>query len=156
MAELYPLASAAPQVKAAVVALLRVAFAADGAVTVAYGDPGGYRTADLVQVTQVEAEQEIAALRVRPSRDERLRVTVVISCWVGGGPEAQQPATERAYTLLAVLADAVRADTSLGGLCLTVQLVEHVMDEMAADDPEHGTQGRVSGIAAVIAAHARI
>ena len=156
MAELYPLATAAPLVKAALVTLLTSAFASDGTVTVSYGDPGAAYTDVLVQVTDVEAEQEVAALRVRPSRDERLRVTVVISTYAGGGPEAQQAVTERAYQVFAVLADAVRADSTIGGTCLTAGVAEHVMTEMDAADLDNGTQGRMAGIAVVIAAHARI
>ena len=156
MAELYPLATAAPLVKAAMVSLLTAAFAADGSVTVSYGDPGQSITPDLVMVTDVEAEQEIAALRVRPSRDETLRVTVVISTFVGGGPEAQQPATERAYAIFAVLADAIRADVTVAGTCRMAQVAEHVMTEMAAADLDASTQGRITGIAAVITALARI
>ena len=148
------MASNAPAVKAALKALLTSAFAADPAVGVSYGHPGPDPRDDLIAVMGVTGEQEPGPMRPNPLREERLRATVIVSCFVGGGPEAQQPATDRAYALLAAIETALRGDLTLGGLVRRADLVEHELVEDESEPP--ATPGRIAEISAVIATEARV
>lgn len=146
--------SAAPAVKAALFAMLNTAYAAE-AVRVTYGHPGRPDDADIVAAMDVWGEQEWAAMRAGgATREESLLLSVALSCYVGGGPEAQQPATERAYALLAILETALRADPTLGGTVRSAGLLSHEMVE--ATSPEVLTRGRVTDISAIVRAVTRI
>lgn len=146
--------TAAAVVKAALVDMLRTAYAGE-TVAVSYGHPGRPLEADVVAAMGVYAEQGGATMRTGGgSREEELRLTVEISCFVGGGPEAQQPATERAYALLGTLEAALRADQSLGGTVREAEVLAHEMAE--ATQAEVLSRGRVTDVSVVIRAAVRI
>lgn len=154
--------SCAPAVMTALVDLIGATFAADPAVAVTEGHPGVNPLPDLIGVMGVAGTQEPSTMRVGPAakREETLRVTVVVSCYVGGGPEAQPVVKARAYALLAAIEDAIRADITLGGLVRRAGLVEHELAmDIATYVDESGDEvpmGRVAEISAVIATEARV
>lgn len=150
--------SVAPVLKSGLVTMLTTAFADEPTVRVSYGHPGLAPEPDLVGVMGVLTEQETATLGNR-SREETLRVAVTVSCAVGGGPEAQQAATERAYALLADIESALRTDPTVGGACRMAvvegaDLAEDIWWAEAYDPPV--AVGRVAEITATIRAVARI
>lgn len=146
--------STGPTAKAALKSMLTSAYAtAHPRVLVSYGHPGSTVAEDIVAVTTVTAEQETATMRVgaRP-REERLRLTVVMSCYRGG--TGQQAVTEQAFTLLAALEDALADDPTIGGTVRWAAVESYDLAE--ADDPDLMAAGRIAEISAVIAADARI
>lgn len=147
--------TAAPTVKAALVAMMETAFASDSQVHVSYGHPGRPEEDDIAAAMGVWSEQEWAAMRVGgASREETLMLSVSLSSFVGGGPEAQQTATERAYALLNTLETALRADPTIGGTVRLAGVQSHEMLE--ATDPEVLSRGRVTDISVLIRAATRI
>jgi len=101
--------TAAIAVKAALVSTLTTAFTADANVVVTYGHPGTTLSdQDYIGVMDLAAEQATGPLGVQRRREETLEATVQISCAMGGGPEAQQPVTERAFALLDTIQTARR------------------------------------------------
>lgn len=144
--------SAAPAMKVALVSALQSAMPTG--VQVSYGHPGSTMVEDLVAVMGVIAEQEVTTLATTRPRAETLRITVVVSCYRGGGPEVQQIVTERAYALLAYVESSIRTDPTIGGTVWR-SLLESA-DMVEADDPDVLAQGRVTEISAVINAAARL
>lgn len=145
--------SSAPAVKAALYARCQALF---GDCQVVYGHPGPGQEPDIVSVGNVRSSQAVAALNAltRP-REETLEVDVLISVWRGGGPEAQQPATQRAYALAALLEQALQtSDPNLSGTCRVARVTGHEMEE--AWDLGVLETGRVTEIRLTITAHARI
>ena len=148
--------SAAPAIKAALVTMLTAAFASDTAVLVSYGHPGPSVDADLVIVGSIVGAQEFAAMKAsHRSREETLGIAITISVSMGGGPEAQQPVTERAFALLASLESALETDTTIAGTCRGLSHLES-FEAVESDDPEILALGRVTEIDVVFRAEARI
>jgi hypothetical protein len=143
--------SAAPAAKAALVAMLRTALAAES-VQVTYGHPGLTVVEDLVAVMGVSCEQAPGPMRAGPRpRDETLRLTVVISCYRGG--DQQEAASDRAFALLGLAEDALMSDPTLSGTVRWAQLESYDLAE--ADDPDLMAAGRIAEISAVVRAEAR-
>ena len=148
--------SVAPALKAGLVAMLRTAFASDPAVLVSYGHPGPTSAPDIVGVMGVAADQSVATLAATQPREESLRVTVLVSCFVGGGDGAQQAATERAYALLALVESALRTDPTVAGIVRKSQVESHDLAEDIAPAAAGTPIGRVAELAVVLRAEARI
>lgn len=145
--------SAAPTIKAALVAELQALYAAP--VVVSYGHPGADVEDDMVAVMDIRSTQEVATLSPMRKREETLDVDVVISCFRGGGPEAQQVATERAYALLALLESWVQGDGyTIGGTVRLGLLSRYDLAE--ATDPDILALGRVAEITATLTCSVRI
>lgn len=148
------MASAAPAAKAALVSMMTTALSAQS-VRVFYGHPGFIPDGDIVAVTNVIGEQEPGPLRAAPAtREETLRLIVVVSCYRGGGTGAQQAATERAFALLALVESAIRTDVTLGGTVRMAQVESFELDE--PDDPDILAKGRVAEISVVVRASQRV
>jgi len=154
--------TAAIAVKAALVSALTTAFTADANVVVTYGHPGTTLSdQDYIGVMDVGAEQATGPLGVQRRREETLEATVQISCAMGGGPEAQQPVTERAFALLDTIQTTLRTDPSLGGVSWSAELASYVAAEAIWwSPPEPGYDpyaiGRLCEIAAVVKVVARV
>lgn len=148
--------SAAPAVKKAVKNALTLAFAADADVLVLHGHPGYPlpENPDIVTVIGVSTEAEPGPLGPARRRDETLRVSVTLSSFVAGGPEAQTTADDRAYVLLAAIESALRTDPTLGGVCTEAAVESH--ESVDSVLPEVLATGRATDVFAVIRAKARI
>ncbi len=144
------MASAAPTLKAALVTELAVLFPAP--TTVAYGPPGNYLDDEVVSVTDVVSSSEVATLSPNRTREETLDVTVIFSVTNGGGYEAQQTVTERAYAMVADLENYLKVtDPTVGGTVRgNAGVVAHDMTESAPDG------SRNCQIVVTVRAHARI
>lgn len=131
----------------ALAASLAVALAADTAVAVFDGPPGATVVPDVVAVLDARSYQD--------GEEEAADLTLVVSCYVGGGPEAQPIATARAYSLLAAVHARLLADPTLSGSC-----------RVAAVNPDHRYApgigydatgrvplGRVTEISATVTVH---
>ena len=149
------MASAGKTAKAALHTMLAAAYATHApAVQVSYGHPGPTVVEDLVAVTSVTAEQEPGPMRVGPrTREESLRIGVVISCYRGGGADVQQTVTEQAYALLTILEDALAVDPTIAGTVRWGQVESYELTE--ADDPDVLARGRVTEITVTVQASAR-
>lgn len=87
---------------------------------VCYGHPGTYQPACIIAVgsavVQQAAPRQIVGSGGAGWVYETYRLQVTISCYQGG--ENTQQVQEAAYTCWQAVAGAVRADPSLGGLCI--------------------------------------
>lgn len=101
-------------VKAALVVALTTAFAADGNVHVVAGEPGLSAAPDIIALADVTSADD--------GEEETFTIEMVVSCYVGGGDEAQATATARAYALLTTTASTIYANPTLGGACRVVRL----------------------------------
>lgn len=147
------MSSRAPLVKAALFAACQSLYAAP--VQVSYGHPGTDVEADVVSVAGVRSAQDVATMTTSRTREETLTLDVIFSSYVGGGPESQQTATERAYALLALLENYLQTtDYTLGGTCRLARMIDHTLAE--PDDPDVLAAGRVAEITAQIQASVRI
>lgn len=144
------MSSAAPAIKAALVAVL--AGVVDADTLVSYGQPGTYQPDDIVAVLDVSSASERDPQTLDRSRTETVNVTVTVSCYRGGGTEVQQTVTERAYALLALVESYVKTtNPTLGGIVWgDAVVIAHDLAEAAAPD------GRVAEIAATVQLHATI
>lgn len=149
--------SSIPTLRAALVSVIETALAAETEVLVSYGHPGPVDAADIVAVMASEPDepQTIGPMRTTPhTREESVRTTVTVSCWRGGGREVQQTVTERAFTLVALIESALRADVTLSGTVRMAQVVGVALFD--ATDPETLANGRVSEVEMSIRTQARI
>lgn len=150
-------ATAARAFKAALVEAIRTLVDAEQ-VLVSFGYPApadlkAYR--DAVAVTRVDVDQDVATLSTNRSREETLRLTVVISCWRPGGADQEEVASDAAYGLLEVIERHVRlTDTTVGGTVRHCFLVSHTSD--GETDPQALASGRTIEIEAVFEAAVRI
>lgn len=145
--------SAAPAFKAALYDACGSLFAAP--VQVAFGHPGLTLEDDVVSVGRVWSTQEAATMGTARSRDEELWCDVTISCYRGGGPEAEQTASDAAFALLADLETYTRlTDTTLGGVMRWTTLQDLTCE--GSTDPEVLAQGRVVEIVATFHGFARL
>lgn len=148
------LSSAAPAFKTALVAAIKTAIN-DPAVLITYGHPGQELADDMVGVNKITSGQAPATMSTNRTREETLTAEVIVSCYRGGGQEAEQVAGDRAYYLLGLIENHVRAvDTTLGGVVRECALTSH--DSEGATDPALTAEGRVIEIAAVFTAKFRI
>jgi len=128
---------------------------AGDSVGVSFGHPGTNQTNDIVAFLGVRVEQDPATFGTNRSREEVLTLTVVISCYRGGGAALEKVCSDRAYELLRILETYVRVtDTTLGGVVRHCFLTAHESD--GATDPRSLAKGRTIEIAAVFTAHARV
>jgi len=70
---------------------------------VVYGDPGTDIENDVVSIGMVQSSAQPVNLSPNRPREEQLNVDILFSCFTGGGPDAQWPSTQRAYTYMATL-----------------------------------------------------
>lgn len=125
------------------------------AVHVVFGEPGTYAPDDIVSVNRVTTSQEPAAMGPKRPREERLDLTVTISCYRGGGAEMERVCSDRAYYLLRILADQVHhVDTTLGGVVRMCFLTD--TDSDGATDPATLAEGRAIAVKATFTAQARV
>ena len=147
------MSSAAPAFKAAVFAACKSIYAAP--IQVCYGHPGMDLEPDIVSVGDVRVTATQPVMSAARPREEVLELDVTFSCYRGGGPEAQQPVTERAYALLALLEEYARNDAQItfASSVRRALVVSHEMTE--ANTPELLAAGRSTQIVATIRAEAR-
>lgn len=124
--------SAGATYKAALVSALTTAFAADESVLVSYGDPGDVDIPDIVAVLGLSSEQSAGPMGPARSREEVLTATVVVSSFVGGGPDVQQAATERSFAVLSTIKTTLRDNCSLGGVVRSCEVAMYDQDESVA------------------------
>jgi hypothetical protein len=86
--------------------------------------------------------------------EERVVIDLVVSCYVGGGPEAQSTANVRAHALLADVRAAIYADPTLDDECRAATLDnDHTSDVGTAYDPTGKIPvGRLAAIEATVSA----
>lgn len=130
--------------KGALVALLATALAADRLVQVSYGVPGATVVPDAIAVRDSRVEPD--------GEEEMVTVEVTISCYVGGGPEAQQVATERAFVLLAAVKAAIDAAPTVSGSCRVAVVADEYQTGEAIGYDQTGNipMGRLSQIDATV------
>lgn len=145
--------SAAPAVKAALVAAITAAAPASTQVIYGRPRPTDWLSPDVIAVLEVDATQDATVMGTR-AREEKFTVTVLCSSWVGG--DDQQAATVAAYAALAVVEGALRTDPGLTALCRSAQVVGHLLAEDFTEAGDRDPAGRVAEIAAAINVVARI
>ena len=124
-------------------------------VYVVFGQPSTYAPADIVAFGRLTSGQNPATLGTPRSREETLTLEVMISCFVGGGEEAELAASERVYELLRMIERHVRmTDTTVGGTVRHCFLTSHESDGMTPEDLIE--QGRVIDVIATFTAAARV
>lgn len=135
----------AATVKAGLVGVLESAFAADTEVQVTHGAPGPTTVPDVVAVLDVDA---------RPDGEEEIfEMAVVVSCYVGGGLEAQAAATARAHALLDTAKAAIDAAPTLGATTRTAALDPEVRTgEAVAYDTNQIPIGRLAELRGTVVA----
>lgn len=148
------MASAVPTASAALVAMVGDALATQPEVLVCYGHPGPVDSHDIVALMAAESATEPTVMQVGPRPlDETLDLTVVVSCWRGGGLEVQPAVTDRAYALADVIDTAVRADPTLRGSVWSARVAAIV--QAPVDDPDVLAKGRLTELSVTVHAQAR-
>lgn len=124
-------------------------------VQVAFGHPGHNRSHDdIVSFTGIRTDQDAAGMGPRRSRDERIYLSVLVSCFVRGDAD-DIAASDRVYSYANRLEQYVRtADPTLGGLVLWCFLSEHTSD--GSGNPRLLQEGRLVEGAFIFEALARI
>lgn len=145
--------SAAPAVKAGLVAACRVVYA-DTSALVTYGLPGTSRPDEIVAVMGATTNVERGAMAPARRRREEVETVVVISVSRSGNESVQQVVTERAYELLDLLVEYLRVspNESLGGACREARVTEHELEESVVYNSRDASKatGRNASIAALV------
>ncbi|MEE2568602.1 hypothetical protein V1638_04220 [Pseudarthrobacter sp. J64] len=124
-------------------------------VYVVFGQPATYVPEDIIAFGRITAGQDAATLSTNRSREETLTLEVMLSCFQGGGEEAELVASERCYELLRLIERHVRmTDTTVGGTVRECFLTSHESD--GATPEELLEQGRVIDVTATFTAKARV
>ncbi|WP_160665340.1 hypothetical protein [Pseudarthrobacter sp. ATCC 49987] len=124
-------------------------------VYVVFGQPSTYAPDDIVSFGRLSSGQETATIGTNRSREETLSLEVTVSCFRGGGEEAEIETAERAYELLRRIEHHVRMeDTTLGGIVRLCVLSGHESEGATPEDLIE--QGRVTEVVATFTAKARI
>lgn len=146
--------SAAPTFKAAFYAAAVAAL--PDTVRVSYGHPGtSFLEDDIVAVMGATGDQTPATMGTPRSREETIRLEVVVSSYRGGGAEAEPVAEAAAFALLGTLETYVRlTDPTVGGTVRLCQLEEWRAEP--ATDEALLTQGRQVELTATFRAEVRI
>jgi hypothetical protein len=135
----------AATVQAGLVSVLATALAGDTAVQVTAGTPGPTVVPDIIAVGRdIQTAQD--------GEEQTYAVDLIVSCYVGGGAEAQPLATTRAYSLLASCHTAINAAPTLLGSCRVAALdFDHRNAETIAYDATGQTGvGRLAEIQATV------
>ena len=148
------MASAVPTASAALVAMIGDALADQPEVLICYGHPGPTPAEDIVALMAAESTTEPTVMQIGPRPlDETLDLTVVVSCWRGGGLEVQPAVTDRAYSLADVIDTTVRGDPTLRGSVWSAHVAAIV--QAPVDDPELLATGRLAELSVTVHAQAR-
>ena len=148
------MASCVPAVKAALCGtVLPILFPAP--IQVTYGVPGPFEGDDLVSVGAARVQCDDPVMSSARRVEETVELSILLSSWRAGGPQAQQLATEAAYAMLSTLRDHFRTapNETIGGTCRTARVTSHELWE--DDDPEAIANGRLSQIEVVLTISAR-
>jgi hypothetical protein len=132
-------------VKAGLVTILTSAFATDSNVQVSYGAPGPSPIPDVVAVLDARSDED--------GDEETYEYVLVVSCYVGGGDEAQATATLRAHTLFVAARAAIVAAPTLSSTCrvAAVDTGQRTAETVAYDDGG-APVGRLTEITAAVTA----
>jgi hypothetical protein len=136
---------------------------ANASTLVCAGDPGDYTPDLIVSMRGLRGPITQPTASTNRSRDKRIHIDVEISSYVHGGPEAQQPANQAAWTA----ADAIEAyfrtspNERLAGACYNAFVETTDMTPATAFEPVEGYSdpvpaGRVATIAMTVTAWIRI
>ena len=147
-------ASFAPTILAALFTRLQALYPA---VQVVYGDPGTNVENDVISIGTVQSSVQPVNLSPNRPREEQLNIDVLFSCFTGGGPEAQFPSTQRAYTYLAALETYLQVTSPI----LDTPGVRYVWVSSHQMDPGDSlvgvdAMGRLVSLTATITVHARL
>lgn len=136
----------AATVKAGLITILTSAFATDTDVQVSYGVPGPSSIADVVAVLDSRTQDD--------GDEETFAFVLAVSCYVGGGDEAQQTATLRADTLFAAARAAIVAAPTLSATCRVAELAteKRTAETVAYDASSRVPVGRLTEITAEVTA----
>jgi hypothetical protein len=120
------------------------------AAQVIYGPPGGWLGEQVISVGNATVESSQMILGANRPRREDAEVEVILSVFQGGGPEAQQTATEAAFAMLGTFADHFRTqgNETLGGACDNAYVSAYSLDE--TDDPDVLEKGRYAALVATL------
>lgn len=148
-------ATVAAQFKDAMYRIATDLFEEDSDVRVNYGHPGTTDPSDdMIYLLDVGTQQDPATVGMGRSRNERLTLDVMVSSFVAGVDDDQQP-TQRAYDLLGLIENHCRTvDPQLGGLVLWCFLT--ATSSKGATAPESLPNGRIIYCLAQFSALARI
>jgi hypothetical protein len=134
-------------IRVALAALMASKLRADTHVQVFDGrPPSAPAVPDVIALMADRTEQD--------GEEERVLIDLVVSCYVGGGSEAQATANIRAHALLASVRAAIYADPTLGAECRAANLdSDHTSDVATAYDPTGKVPvGRLAAIEATVSA----
>ena len=136
--------------------VLPTVYAGVTGVQILYGPAGSHLDDDVVMVGDVRTSPEVTVMSPTRPYDERIDVTVVISCTRRGPDSAtQQTATEQAFNLLSLFRDyfKTRGNEILGGACRESRVTSYDLVESA--DPEVISNGRNAAITVTLSCIAR-
>jgi len=110
---------------------------------------------DAISLADVKSVQSPGPISTNRSRNEDLTLTVWISSWRLGGPEAEQTASDAAYALLEAIEHQVRfTDTNVSNTVMWCFLTAH--DSAGVTPDELLDRGRTIEIEATFTARVRI
>ena len=144
--------SNAPAFKAALFAACQSIYTAP--VEVSYGQPGTDQEVDVVMVGNIRIQAVSPTLGTARRREETLDVEVTFWCYIGGGAEAQQPVTERAYVLQGLLEEYLRNGNNIF-LAGSVRECLLISSDLTESGPDELAQGRTAELVATVRAHSR-
>jgi hypothetical protein len=135
---------------------------ANNSTLVSPGDPGDYQPDIIIAVMGIRAPVTQPTMGTNRSRDERIEIDVVVSAYVHGGPEAQQPANQAAWAASDTIVAYFRTSPNekLGGACYNSFVSNRVLTPAIAwehvdgfDDPV--PSGRTADVAVTVTAWIR-
>lgn len=142
----------AARIKAAAVEAARGLFD-PGQTQVIYGTRGPYTKSEVLEVGDIDTRIDRPTMGPPRSRQELHTITLIASVFRGGGSEAaQRAATERAYELIDVFAEHVRAapNETLGVSVRAEAWISSMSLSEHTDDAEVQARGRVASVTATL------
>jgi hypothetical protein len=136
---------------------------ANNSTLVSPGDPGDYQPDLIIALMGVKGPITQTTMGTNRSRDKRINIEVVISKYVHGGPEAQQPANQAAWAAADIIEAYFRTSPNekLGGACYNsyvevTDMTPAISWEAVDGLPDPVPSGRTAEIAMTVTAWIRI
>lgn len=147
----------------ALLADLHTMFDGQNDTLVCAGDPGDYQPSLIVALMGLRAPITQPTAGTNRSRDKRIEIDIVISSYIAGGPEAQPPANDAAWTTSDTIETFYRTgdNARMRGACYNAFLEVTNMTPIVSWDAVEGLDdpipaGRIAQIDAVLRAWIRI
>jgi hypothetical protein len=130
---------------------------------VSAGDPGEYQPDLIVAMMGIRSPITRPTMGTNRSRDKRIEIDVVVSVYMHGGIEAQQPAMQAAWSAADQIEAYIRTSPNekLGGACYDAFVEQGAMTPSVSYERVDGIEGlvpagRIADIALTVQARIRI